>query len=194
MTLSDCLTVLSTRVGLCTHVSHSAWRIPMCSRTSYPRYTFPLPHTRFMIISATQVPLKNFFPDYTGGADVKEAIKYVRSRFRRANRAKLPIHFMFVSAPLGFLTSLNSLYPDPSSDYHQILGIVKDATPDDTFRKARFCSAAIRALRLRRMCSAIYPISISACLGGPPAAMYLNPLHRKLYLDSCVYEQMGRVY
>ena len=37
-------------------------------------------------------PLKNYFPDYSGGTDVDRAVKYLVWRFNQANRADLRIY------------------------------------------------------------------------------------------------------
>ncbi|KAG6839941.1 hypothetical protein C0991_010173 [Blastosporella zonata] len=39
-----------------------------------------------------KVPLEAYYPEYTGGADVKKATKYVLWRFLRANRARLMVY------------------------------------------------------------------------------------------------------
>ena len=37
-------------------------------------------------------PLANFFPEYSGGADVNKAAKYILWRFTQTNRARLSIY------------------------------------------------------------------------------------------------------
>lgn len=37
-------------------------------------------------------PLGNYFPDYTGGSDVKKAAKYLLWRFNQVNRAHLNLY------------------------------------------------------------------------------------------------------
>jgi guanine nucleotide-binding protein G(i) subunit alpha len=39
-----------------------------------------------------KVPLEKYFPDYSGGADVNKAAKYILWRFSQVNRAKLNIY------------------------------------------------------------------------------------------------------
>ncbi|KAG0374835.1 Guanine nucleotide-binding protein alpha-2 subunit, partial [Mortierella sp. AD032] len=39
-----------------------------------------------------KVPLENFFPDYTGGPDIRKATKYILWRFTQTNRARLHIY------------------------------------------------------------------------------------------------------
>ena len=39
-----------------------------------------------------QVPLENYFPEYTGGSNVNKAPKYILWRFMQANRARLNVY------------------------------------------------------------------------------------------------------
>ena len=39
----------------------------------------------------TQVPLGEYFPDYTGGTDVDKAIQYIRTRFTDVYRANVKV-------------------------------------------------------------------------------------------------------
>ena len=39
-----------------------------------------------------QVPLKNYYPGYTGGADVYKAARYILWRFMQTNRASLNVY------------------------------------------------------------------------------------------------------
>ncbi|EJD08394.1 G-protein alpha subunit [Fomitiporia mediterranea MF3/22] len=39
-----------------------------------------------------KVPLERYFPEYTGGADIDKAVKYILWRFMQANRARLCIY------------------------------------------------------------------------------------------------------
>lgn len=39
-----------------------------------------------------QVPLNEHFPEYTGGADVNKAVKYILWKFMQANRAHLSVY------------------------------------------------------------------------------------------------------
>ena len=39
-----------------------------------------------------QIPLSRYFPEYTGGADVNKAAKYILWRFMQANRARLHVY------------------------------------------------------------------------------------------------------
>ena len=39
-----------------------------------------------------KVPLERFFQEYTGGANVNKATKYILWRFMQANRAKLSVY------------------------------------------------------------------------------------------------------
>lgn len=43
-------------------------------------------------IKLPKVPLERHFPDYTGGADVKEAAKYILRRLMQENRMKLNVY------------------------------------------------------------------------------------------------------
>ena len=50
-----------------------------------------------------QVPLERYFPEYTGGADINKAAKYILWRFMQANRARLSVYPQCVSLPLFFV-------------------------------------------------------------------------------------------
>ena len=39
-----------------------------------------------------KVPLERYFPEYTGGADINKAAKYILWRFMQANRARLSVY------------------------------------------------------------------------------------------------------
>lgn len=39
-----------------------------------------------------KVPLVNYFPEYTGGADINKAAKYILWRFTQTNRARLSVY------------------------------------------------------------------------------------------------------
>lgn len=39
-----------------------------------------------------EVPLEQYFPDYTGGSDLNKAAKYVLWKFMQANRAGLSVY------------------------------------------------------------------------------------------------------
>lgn len=43
-------------------------------------------------VKLPRVPLEKYFPEYTGGADINKAAKYILWRFMQANRAKLSIY------------------------------------------------------------------------------------------------------
>ena len=45
----------------------------------------------------SQVPLEKYFPEYTGGADINKAAKYILWRFMQANRARLSVYPQCVS-------------------------------------------------------------------------------------------------
>jgi len=56
------------------------------------------PHTSIIIfltgideVKPPKVPLDKYFPEYTGGADVDKAAKYILWRFMQANRARLNV-------------------------------------------------------------------------------------------------------
>lgn len=44
-----------------------------------------------------KVPLEKYFPEYTGGADINKAAKYILWRFMQANRARLSVYPQCVS-------------------------------------------------------------------------------------------------
>lgn len=43
-------------------------------------------------VKLPKVPLEKYFPEYTGGADVNKAAKYILWRFTQLNRARLSIY------------------------------------------------------------------------------------------------------
>ena len=43
-------------------------------------------------ISFLQVPLAEYFPEYSGGTDVNKGAKYILWRFMRLNRARLDVY------------------------------------------------------------------------------------------------------
>ncbi|KJA13995.1 hypothetical protein HYPSUDRAFT_467608 [Hypholoma sublateritium FD-334 SS-4] len=51
-----------------------------------------------------KVPLEEYFPDYTGGADVDEAVKFIRTQFTQVNRAggKVQTHLTQVTDTTSF--------------------------------------------------------------------------------------------
>lgn len=44
-----------------------------------------------------KVPLERYFPEYTGGADINKAAKYILWRFMQANRARLSVYPQYVA-------------------------------------------------------------------------------------------------
>lgn len=44
----------------------------------------------------SQVPLERYFPEYTGGADINKAAKYILWRFMQTNRARLSVYPQYV--------------------------------------------------------------------------------------------------
>lgn len=47
-------------------------------------------------VKLPKVPLDKYFPEYTGGADVNKAAKYILWRFTQLNRARLSIYPQYV--------------------------------------------------------------------------------------------------
>ncbi|KAI9431921.1 heterotrimeric G protein alpha subunit A [Lactarius indigo] len=43
-------------------------------------------------VKLSKVPLKDYFPEFTGGTDANKAAKYILWRFMRANRARLNVY------------------------------------------------------------------------------------------------------
>lgn len=43
-----------------------------------------------------QVPLERYFPEYSGGADINKAAKYILWRFMQTNRARLSVYPQYV--------------------------------------------------------------------------------------------------
>ena len=48
-------------------------------------------------VKLPKVPLEKYFPEYTGGADVNKAAKYILWRFTQLNRARLSIYPQWVA-------------------------------------------------------------------------------------------------
>lgn len=44
-----------------------------------------------------QVPLEEYFPGYTGGADVDKAIKFIRTQFTQVNRTGGKVQTQYAS-------------------------------------------------------------------------------------------------
>ena len=45
----------------------------------------------FRIVPFLQVPLVQYFPEYTGGTDVNKGAKYILWRFMQLNRSRLNV-------------------------------------------------------------------------------------------------------
>ncbi|KZV98283.1 guanine nucleotide binding protein, alpha subunit, partial [Exidia glandulosa HHB12029] len=56
-----------------------------------------------------KVPLTRYFPEYTGGADINKAAKYILWKFVQANRAKLSIYPQFPSYSLTQATDTSNV-------------------------------------------------------------------------------------
>ena len=68
-----------------------------------------------------QSPLEKYFPEYTGGADINKAAKYILWRFMQVNRAKLSIYPQSVSLPFLQMSWLTTWPPVlPKRRIHQI--------------------------------------------------------------------------
>jgi guanine nucleotide-binding protein G(i) subunit alpha len=52
------------------------------------------PHNKIDVFKQKlpKVPLVNYFPEYTGGADINKAAKYILWRFTQTNRARLSVY------------------------------------------------------------------------------------------------------
>ena len=59
-------------------------------------------------VKLPKVPLEKYFPEYTGGADVNKAAKYILWRFTQLNRARLSIYPQWVAPYDGPSPFLNS--------------------------------------------------------------------------------------
>lgn len=46
----------------------------------------------FRVFTPRQVPLEKYFPEYSGGADINKAAKYILWRFMQTNRARLSVY------------------------------------------------------------------------------------------------------
>ena len=67
-----------------------------------------------------QVPLEKYFPEYTGGADINKAAKYILWRFMQANRARLSVYPQYVLARgLSLTISLIAAAQSDTSDGHE---------------------------------------------------------------------------
>ena len=54
-------------------------------------------------LSFEKVPLERCFPEYTGGADINKAAKYILWKFMQANRARLSVYPRYVAPPFVIL-------------------------------------------------------------------------------------------
>lgn len=55
---------------------------------------------RFEFLHRHQVPLERYFPEYSGGADINKAAKYILWRFMQTNRARLSVYPQYAPKPL----------------------------------------------------------------------------------------------
>jgi len=46
-----------------------------------------------------QVPLEQYFPEYTGGSDINKAAQYILWKFMQANRTRLSVYPQYVATP-----------------------------------------------------------------------------------------------
>ena len=73
-------------------------------------------------VKLPKVPLEKYFPEYTGGADVNKAAKYILWRFTQLNRARLAIYPQSVCPSFSLDDSLltcASPQPHASDRYRQ---------------------------------------------------------------------------
>ena len=56
------------------------------------------------------MPLKKYFPEYIGGADINKAAKFILWRFMQANRAKLNIYPQLVPSDYLLATLANLFF------------------------------------------------------------------------------------
>lgn len=62
-------------------------------KSKLPKVRGPLDCCHLICAHAhVQVPLERYFPEYTGGADINKAAKYILWRFMQANRARLSVY------------------------------------------------------------------------------------------------------
>jgi len=61
-------------------------------RNKLPKARQSLFHPCQPELTALQVPLERYFPEYTGGSDVNKGAKYILWRFMQANRARLSVY------------------------------------------------------------------------------------------------------
>jgi hypothetical protein len=52
----------------------------------------PLLRVQENLLTLSQVPIEKYFPEYTGGADINKAAKYILWKFMQANRARLSVY------------------------------------------------------------------------------------------------------
>ena len=62
-------------------------KLPKVSCSSYP-----FPSVILVSVRLRQIPLDKYYPEFTGGADVNKAAKYILWRFMQANRARLYVY------------------------------------------------------------------------------------------------------
>lgn len=60
-------------------------------KTKLPKVRLPTKRV-LCFLMPRQVPLERYFPEYSGGADINKAAKYILWRFMQTNRARLSVY------------------------------------------------------------------------------------------------------
>ena len=61
-------------------------------KTKLPKVGLYSLYSLFLHILVSQVPLERYFPEYSGGADINKAAKYILYRFMQTNHARLLVY------------------------------------------------------------------------------------------------------
>ena len=79
-------------------------------KVKLPKVLFYLvPFSTHAFLTSTEVPLEKYFPEYTGGADINKAVKFILWRFMKANRARFSVYSQLVAGDC-LLAALANLF------------------------------------------------------------------------------------
>ena len=67
-------------------------------KTKLPKVRPHPSYSLFPHVVVSQVPLERYFPEYSGGADINKAAKYILWRFMQTNRARLSVYPQYVAS------------------------------------------------------------------------------------------------
>jgi guanine nucleotide-binding protein G(i) subunit alpha len=88
-----------------------------------------------------QVPLEQYFPEYTGGSDINKATKYILWKFMQANRARLSVYPQYVAPFFVFLLSALTLVSltqaTDITNIQLIFAVVKETALQNELKNSR---------------------------------------------------------